>query len=184
MSKEEKRRKFNEAVLNTLYPPPPPPPPPQHKDEDLAINNLSENFDADVIPDDFGENSSSSDSDSGDGKLTRAQRKRLRKKKLKIDAFRRGPIVGPLLPSPDDNGGDGNGVLENGSPTVRRNAAEGYPTINDEPAEAPSCANKSKVKQRRIAKKLARKGLSEPSEEKGNQDQSVKSPNQEIGDRD
>ncbi|POO00685.1 hypothetical protein TorRG33x02_033160, partial [Trema orientale] len=60
MSRQDKRRKFNEAVLNMLYPPPSP----QHfdfgvvyyklvqpKEEDLeAVNNLSEGFDSGLVP--------------------------------------------------------------------------------------------------------------------------------------
>lgn len=86
---------------------------------------------------DFGEtisNSSSSDDhgdsgESGSQKLTRAQRKRLRKKKLRVDASRRGKIIGPLLPPPVD---DENCGFENESPGVRRNAAEEAASAIDE----------------------------------------------------
>ncbi|PON40314.1 hypothetical protein PanWU01x14_298010, partial [Parasponia andersonii] len=61
MSRQEKRRKFNEAVLNMLYPLPSRQ---QHfdlgvvyyklvqpKEEDLeAVNNLSEGFDPSLVP--------------------------------------------------------------------------------------------------------------------------------------
>ncbi|GMN34305.1 hypothetical protein TIFTF001_004616 [Ficus carica] len=159
----------------------------QAKDEELAENN---NYDgvsaADLAPglsnnaDDSEEGSSSSTSnDDGENKLTRAQRKRLRRKKLKTDASRRRKIIGPLSPpaDDDDNGSEGkNLALENGSPTVRRNAAEESPPRTDQPGEPPTCAkNRSRVKQRRLAKKLARKNLPAPSEENFDQDQSAKS---------
>ncbi|KAF4361727.1 hypothetical protein F8388_026417 [Cannabis sativa] len=69
--------------------------------------------------------SSSEDDDDGENeprKLTRAQRNRLREKNLKIDASRRGRIVGPLLPPTEVN-----------------------------------TLNKSKVKQRRMARCLSSK---------------------------
>ena len=99
--------------------------------------------------DDLGENSSNSSSstDDGDGgergshKLTRAQRKRLRKKKLKIDASRRGQIIGPLLPAPVD---DDNVGLEKESPTVRRNAAqEPASETSEKPGEILFCQTSS-----------------------------------------
>jgi hypothetical protein len=58
-------------------------------------------------------------------KLPRAQRKR---KKLKEDAFRRGNIAGPLLPSTSESEagdcGGGGGDVETEPPGVRRNAAK------------------------------------------------------------
>lgn len=118
----------------------------QAKDEELAVKN---NYDgvsaADLAPglsnnaDDSGEGSSSSNSsDDGANKLTRAQRKRLRRKKLKTDTSRRRKIIGPLLPpaDDDDNGSEAkNLALENGSPTVRRNAAEESPPRTDQPGK-------------------------------------------------
>ncbi|KAM5576838.1 hypothetical protein ABKV19_007598 [Rosa sericea] len=144
MRREEKRRKFNEAVLNTLYPPPSPPSPPP-KDEDVPLNILRQKFELDS-----GSSATSGDED-GTGesetqKLTRAQRKRLRKKKLKEDASRRKQIIGPLLPSTVGEG-------ENCTPDVRRNASE---EPSDQPPQ-PGCSNQeNKVKQRRKAKKLAK----------------------------
>ncbi|XP_050384755.1 uncharacterized protein LOC126801356 [Argentina anserina] len=143
MRREEKRSKFNEAVVNTLFPPPPPSPPP--KDEDVPFNVSRQDFGLEI-----GSSATSGDED-GDGEsetheLTRAQRKRLRKKKLKEDASRRKQIIGPLLPSTIDEGGSC-------SPDVRRNA---YEEPSDQPPQ-PDCGNqKNKVKQRRKAKKLAR----------------------------
>ena len=78
--------------------------------------------------------STSDDNDNDDGgesgtqKLTRAQRKRLRKKKLKEDASRRGKIIGPLLPSSNDDGDVG----------VRQNAAENVGAASDKSGEESS----------------------------------------------
>ncbi|XP_062073288.1 uncharacterized protein LOC133777611 [Humulus lupulus] len=166
MSRDEKRRKFHEAVLNMLYPLPPQ----QPKDENSAlVNNFSEGFDPDLVTDDFGEtssNASSSDDDddgeSGSQKLTRAQRKRLRKKNLKIDASRRGQIVGPLLPPPGPAANKENfGVENQSSPSVRRNASEEPASKTDEKPGSGEAGTliKSKVKQRRMAKKLAKESL-------------------------
>ncbi|XP_024028350.1 uncharacterized protein LOC21396204 isoform X3 [Morus notabilis] len=177
--RQEKRRKFNEAVINMLYPPPPP----QARAADLAVNNFDQDFDSDLVSDSFEESSSSTSGDDGESesrKLTRAQRKRLRRKKLKTDASRRGKIIGPLLPAPADD--DGNLALENGSPTVRQ-------ILSDEPVlssgEPPTCAkNQSKVKIRRLVKKLARKNSLAPREENFDQDQSVKSIDEKDGAKD
>ncbi|XP_004289356.1 PREDICTED: uncharacterized protein LOC101294803 [Fragaria vesca subsp. vesca] len=141
MRREEKRRKFNEAVLNTLFPPPSPSP----KDEDVPFNVSRQDIELET-----GSSATSGDEDDdSEGetqKLTRAQRKRMRKKKLKEDASRRKQIIGPLLPSKIGEG-------ENCTPDARRNASE---EPSDEPIQ-PGCSNqKNKVKQRRKAKKLAR----------------------------
>ncbi|KAE8008234.1 hypothetical protein FH972_004764 [Carpinus fangiana] len=88
-------------------------------------------------------------------KLTRAQRKRLRKKKLKEDASRRGNIIGPLLPS-EGEAGD----VETEPPDVRRNAAEKkFDATADNSGEETACANQNKLKQRRMAKRLAKERL-------------------------
>ncbi|PRQ48232.1 hypothetical protein RchiOBHm_Chr2g0108411 [Rosa chinensis] len=144
MRREEKRRKFNEAVLNTLYPPPSPPSPPL-KDEDVDLNILRQDFELES------ESSATSGDEDGNGeseiqKLTRAQRKRLRKKKLKEDASRRRQIIGPLLPLTVGEG-------ENCTPDVRRNASE---EPSDQPPQSGCSNQKNKVKQRRKAKKLAK----------------------------
>ncbi|ONI02733.1 hypothetical protein PRUPE_6G218900 [Prunus persica] len=156
MRREEKRRKFNEAVLNTLFPPPSPPSsPPVHspKDEDVPLSILLQDFEEDL-----GESGSATTSGDDDGngesepqRLTRAQRKRLRKKKLKEDASRRRELIGPLLPPTVDQG-------ENEAQGVRRNASEEPDAaIVEKPGdEPPACSNQNKVKQRRKAKKLAR----------------------------
>ncbi|KAL9689880.1 hypothetical protein QQ045_010271 [Rhodiola kirilowii] len=101
----------------------------------------------DEIPDVFDDDKSSSDG--GDGKLTRAQRKRLRKRKLKEESARRGKMVGPLLPATDE---------ENDHEGVRRNVSLN-PNLRietDESGGVESCSANSKVKQRRIARKLAK----------------------------
>uniref|UniRef100_A0A803PE97 Uncharacterized protein n=1 Tax=Cannabis sativa TaxID=3483 RepID=A0A803PE97_CANSA len=149
MSREEKRRKFHEAVLNMLYPLPISQQLP--KDDNSALLN---NFTEDDLGGTSSKASSSEDDDDGEnepGKLTRAQRKRLRKKNLKIDASRRGRIVGPLLPPTAVN--DENFGLENhSSPSVRPNASK----TDEKPGGEVNTLNKSKVKQRRMAKKLGR----------------------------
>ncbi|PQM37158.1 uncharacterized protein Pyn_15557 [Prunus yedoensis var. nudiflora] len=151
MRREEKRRKFNEAVLNTLFPPPSPPS--ITTNEDVPLSILLQDFEEDL-----GESGSATTSGDDDGsgesepqRLTRAQRKRLRKKKLKEDASRRGELIGPLLPPTVDRG-------ENEAQGVRRNASEEPDAaIVEKPGdEPPACSNQNKVKQRRKAKKLAR----------------------------
>jgi hypothetical protein len=72
-------------------------------------------------------------------KLPRAQRKR---KKLKEDAFRRGNIAGPLLPSTSESEagdcGGGGGDVETEPPGVRRNAAKkGVDATVDNSGEDP-----------------------------------------------
>ncbi|KAF3439077.1 hypothetical protein FNV43_RR17352 [Rhamnella rubrinervis] len=174
MSRQEKRRKFNDAVLNTLFPPPPQK---KHnhgmqpKDEDEPLGIQSEGFNADdLFPDDelgkIGSSTTSDDDDGGGGddtdcgtqKLTRAQRKRLRIKKLKEDASRRNKIIGPLLPPANHDEGDssvGGGARENDHPPcVRRNSAEEPPIGVTSSNSANHC---SKLKQRRMAKRVAKK---------------------------
>ncbi|XP_024932081.2 uncharacterized protein LOC107424921 isoform X2 [Ziziphus jujuba] len=187
MSSQEKRRKFNEAVVNMLFPPPPPPPHPQDGDEPLNI--LSEGFDAELFSgpkkyelglgeigssttsdeDDDGGGGGGGGNDSGSQKLTRAQRKRLRKKKLKEDASRRRKIIGPLLPPHNDK-------LENDPPTVRCYAAE---EAFDKPGEPSNLGPQNKLKQRRMAKKLARKSLKVSSEEDCHQYQNLSSADEQ-----
>ncbi|XP_030497269.2 uncharacterized protein LOC115712967 isoform X1 [Cannabis sativa] len=149
MSREEKRRKFHEAVLNMLYPLPISQQLP--KDDNSALLN---NFTEDDLGGTSSKASSSEDDDDGEnepGKLTRAQRKRLRKKNLKIDASRRGRIVGPLLP-PTAVNDENFGLEKHSSPSVRPNASK----TDEKPGGEVNTLNKSKVKQRRMAKKLGR----------------------------
>ncbi|KAK9285285.1 hypothetical protein L1049_024475 [Liquidambar formosana] len=162
MSREERRRKFHEAILKMLYPPPPP-----QENADESMNTSREAFNVESISDagDLERSSATSSTDDegecGPQKLSRAQRKRLRKKKLKEAASCRRKIIGPLLPSTIDDGsgsgGDGGSVLEYDPPSVRHNVAEEGDTAIDEPGgETPACSNQNKLKQRRKAKRLAR----------------------------
>ncbi|KAJ9170544.1 hypothetical protein P3X46_018644 [Hevea brasiliensis] len=154
MRREEKRRKFHEALLNTLYPPKPEP---QAEDEKEPLSTPGEDFDVNLIPDDYGLRQCSSstseddgESDCGQQKLTRAQRKRLRKKKLKEENSRRREIIGPLLPpSNNDSGGDGSGAVDEDTPGARENADDSH----------GNQSSGSKVKQRRMAKRLGRERL-------------------------
>lgn len=164
------------------------------------MNELREDFDVDLIPDDLEESGCSTSDDNGDGergpeKLTRAQRKRLRKKKLKEDASRRVKIIGPLLPSTGDGCGIGGGdaVLGKEPPAVRYSAADKEldvtvdqsgeepntcprrheqphkPSQKDTPGEKGECANQKKLKQRRMAKRVAKERLKSSNVEKCNQ---------------
>ncbi|KAF5463621.1 hypothetical protein F2P56_013779 [Juglans regia] len=171
MRREVKRRRFNEAVVNMLFPQPLSPPQLQPNEEEKEpVNVLREDFDADLIP----ETGYSTSDDNGDGEpvrpqqLTRAQRKRLRKKKLKEDACRRGKIIGPLLPSTSDDvgdpgGGDGD-VVEKEPPAVRHSAAENkLDATTNKSGEKAAGVNQKKLKQRRMAKRLAKEGLKSSS---------------------
>ncbi|TXG59948.1 hypothetical protein EZV62_014521 [Acer yangbiense] len=172
MGREEKRRKFREAAVN---------------EEEKPIDTLSEDFQVELInPDDYIRSSNSSGDDDEDDnvdgsecepqKLTRAQRKRLRKKKLKEDASRRSKIIGPLLPTPN-NDDDGGG--ENVSPSVRQNADEECAVTSDMPREIIGCSDQKKLKNRRKAKKLTRDRLKcSSSKENCSEDQKLKSPNE------
>ncbi|XVF59239.1 hypothetical protein PTKIN_Ptkin07bG0260100 [Pterospermum kingtungense] len=130
------------------------------------------------VADDFeeGKSSSSRTDVEDDGsqaetqKLSRAQRKRLRKKKLKEDAFRRGKMIGPLLPVSEDDG-VGLGLLQSEHQGVRQNAAHEQVASSDRPGdERGGCSINKKVKQRRIAKRLAREGLKSAETENSDQD--------------
>ncbi|XP_009607431.1 uncharacterized protein [Nicotiana tomentosiformis] len=109
MKKGEKRQKFHEGLLRMLYPPPPSPPPQEENDE-KPLHILGQGINLDQIPDEVEDDRGSSSSgdqasDHGpDEKLTRAQRKRLRRKKLKEAASRRQNIIGPLLPTAENDG--------------------------------------------------------------------------------
>ncbi|XP_030455867.2 uncharacterized protein LOC115676962 [Syzygium oleosum] len=185
MRREEKKRKFHEAVLNMLYPPPPSPPSPPHAEGgDGAQGAASGGLRGDRFPDEAGDDvggSRASDVDPdgdgggcGDQKLTRAQRKRIRRKKLREETARRRKIVGPLLP-PGGGGGcsaeeDGPGdVEEEGAPGVRRNAELGSDDVPREREEAAAFINQKRLKQRRAAKRLARDRLILPEQQNSNQ---------------
>ncbi|XP_057981905.1 uncharacterized protein LOC131167106 [Malania oleifera] len=153
MHREERRRKFHNAILGMLYPPPPSFP--NQEDENDPVGILREGSDLDGInPDDVGEGSPSpSEEEEGDAdtagpkKLTRAQRKRLRKQKLKEEASRRRKIIGPLLLSTSQDD-----AFQHGPPGVRRNAAEEPRTSAIDNSEN----TQNKLKHRRMAKRLAK----------------------------
>ncbi|XAR51384.1 hypothetical protein NMG60_11005997 [Bertholletia excelsa] len=168
MQREEKQRKFHEALLNMLYPSPSSPPSEQDGEEEETPNALPDSSSLDpIVIDELGEcrSSSSSSDDGGEGgpqKLTRAQRKRLRKKKLKESGSSRRKIIGPLLPAAADNDchDDPGKELQD----VRQNAAEKSDSPNtkadhskpEDSAGCTNCTNKNKLRNRRMAKKRAR----------------------------
>ncbi|KAJ0040667.1 hypothetical protein Pint_27866 [Pistacia integerrima] len=189
MRREEKRRKFHEAVLNTLYPPPSPP---QAVDEEEKPGHPLEDFDVELINlDDFVRTGSSSDGgddvddNNGEGgecepqKLSRAQRKRLHKKKLKEDASRRSKIIGPLLPTTnkeDENDNDGRDEIQ--QPGVRQNVHEECEVTKDKFGGAVGCSKQKKLKNRRLAKRVAKEQLKLSSgSEKVDEGQSFESSN-------
>ncbi|XP_059624024.1 uncharacterized protein LOC132267007 isoform X1 [Cornus florida] len=186
MQREERRRKFHESLINMLHPPPPSPPS-QQEDEEEALNKLRESLNADHLSDDELEETSSSspssDEDESDAqKLTRAQRKRLRRKKLKRAASRRQEIIGPLLPTASDyiNCGGENNHVKNEPPDVRRNAAEESETVSDNGGKTTACTNQNKLKQRRMAKRLARERSKKSSNTKNyDQDHQPSSGNED-----
>ncbi|XP_039032026.1 uncharacterized protein LOC120166942 [Hibiscus syriacus] len=165
MPREEKRKRFHEAVLKTLYPPPSPPESEEEEEKKQVIaSDRPLNFGLEN-PDDFeaSKGSSPKTGDEDDGcqpethKLSRAQRKRLRRKKLKEDACRRGKIIGPLLPSRQYDGVDS---LQGEPEGVRQNARDEQVASSDKPADQQGdCSSKNKLKHRRIAKRLAKDGL-------------------------
>ncbi|XP_027362285.1 uncharacterized protein LOC113869935 [Abrus precatorius] len=137
MKPDERKRRFNEAIVSMLYPSPP-----QHEQESEPVEALMEGCGSDVnilgtIVDDY-DNASSNSNEEDDceaKKGSRAQRKRIRKKKLKEEAIRRGKLIGPLLPLTHQ-------VAED-APAVRSNASE-------------EGVKSMKVKQRRMAKRMAK----------------------------
>ncbi|CAK7339738.1 unnamed protein product [Dovyalis caffra] len=191
MRSEEKRRKFHEALLNTLYPQPQ-----AEEDGKRPASTADEGFDVSLIPDDYGlQQSSSSASEEDNGgeggleletlKLTRAQRKRLRRRKLKEDISRRGKTIGPLPLSSNDEKGDSSSAVKERTPDVRQNADEDYSQFSAAASNNPEGgANKSKLKQRRMAKRLARERLKSSIVETGVQGQTLKSPTKETCDQD
>ncbi|MED6204966.1 hypothetical protein PIB30_013463 [Stylosanthes scabra] len=154
MKAEERKRRFNEAIVNILYPsspePEPEPSPPPIQQDPQPLDAFTQRS----LPQVFSgtQNLESSDAStsgdeehaSGTVKLTRAQRKKIRKKKLKEDAIRRGNLIGPLLPHTHQ--------VPHDAPPVRSNAST-EPGVDDG-AAAPATSNKTK--KRRMAKKLAK----------------------------
>ncbi|KAE9613082.1 hypothetical protein Lalb_Chr05g0213781 [Lupinus albus] len=143
MKHDERKRKFNEAIVNMLYPSPPPSPPQLELEPFIKASSTS-----DVISGTLDDNENASTSGEEEQsceteKLTRAQRKKIRKKKLKEEAIRRGKLIGPMLPPATT--GD---LVAECAPPVRLNASE----KGDETATASS----NKMKRRRLAKRLAK----------------------------
>ncbi|OMP01810.1 hypothetical protein COLO4_11595 [Corchorus olitorius] len=172
MRREEKRKRFHEAVIKTLYPTPSPPESEEEEEKKpVILSERAVNFDLDENPEDFGERSPAKSDDEDDGaqdetlKLSRAQRKRLRKKKLKEDAFRRGKkMIGPSKPLSEAEH-DEVGTLQIDPQGVRENAANEQNASCEKPG-----SSKRKLKQRRIAKRLAKEGLKSTETEKSDQD--------------
>ncbi|XP_054809751.1 uncharacterized protein LOC129311446 isoform X2 [Prosopis cineraria] len=171
MNREERKRKFNEAIVNTLFPPPPQyESPPFHPEEQESnpVQASIQGSGSDAIPDALdGYESASASGDevqeSESQKLTRAQRKKIRKKKLKEEAIRRGKLIGPLLPT--------NGDLDahegaNHPPGVRSNASESQEYCG---ADEPGPPTSKKVNQRRKAKRMAKGKQNSSNSENPNQ---------------
>ncbi|XP_034690028.1 uncharacterized protein LOC117917761 isoform X1 [Vitis riparia] len=142
----------------------------QQEDGDKLLDISPKGLD-DVDPepdaDDLKENSSSAsdeDDECAPQKLTRAQRKRLRQKKLKETASYRRKIIGPQLPSP--SGGD----LEDKPPKIPHSAADELVDAMGKPGNTPTRRNQTKLKQRRMAKKLAREREKSSNMENCNED--------------
>lgn len=140
MQRKEKRRKLHEALLNMLYPSPPP----------NQLPPETRNVKIESEEDTSSSSSSDEQGESGSQKLTRAQRKRLRKKKFNEASSLRRKFIGPLLPSTSCD------ALQTEPQVVRHNAAQQPRTRTHKPGDPASCSTQNKVKQRRMAKKLAR----------------------------
>ncbi|XP_028774271.1 pre-mRNA-splicing ATP-dependent RNA helicase prp28 [Neltuma alba] len=151
MNREERKRRFNEAIVEMLFPPPPKDESPASPPEEEAnpVQASIEGFGSDALPDtlDVYENASTSteeEQESDSPKLTRAQRKKIRKRKLKEEALRRGKLIGPLLPT--DQHADH-------PPAVRSNASESQENCGP---DKPGPQTSKKVNQRRKAKRMAK----------------------------
>ncbi|KAJ6288220.1 hypothetical protein OIU76_024249 [Salix suchowensis] len=191
MRHEKKRRQLHEALLNTLYPQ-------LHETEDGKgpVSTANDGFDVSVIPDDYGlrqgGSSTSEEDNDGEGrsefetpKLSRAQRKRLRRNKLKDDISRRGKIIGPLPLSINNADGNCSSAVKERPPAARQNDDEDDRHSSAAARNNPGGgASQRKVKQRRMAKRLAREKLKPSMVETGVQDQTVKSPTHETCDQD
>ncbi|KAK9004328.1 hypothetical protein V6N11_002130 [Hibiscus sabdariffa] len=164
MRREEKRKRFHEALLKTLYPSPSQPESEEEEEKKQVIT--SERALNVGLQNSESKSSSPKTDDEDEGrqaepetqKLSRSQRKRLRKRKLKEDASRRGNIIGPLLPSSRFDGAGG--PLQVEPQGVRQNARQEQAASRDKPDdEQANCSSKKKLKQRRIAKRMAKEGL-------------------------
>ncbi|XP_019444951.1 PREDICTED: uncharacterized protein LOC109348832 isoform X1 [Lupinus angustifolius] len=167
MKQDERKRKFNEAVVNMLYPSPPPSPP------QLELEPFIKGSTSDIISGTLDDNDNASTSGEEEQsceteKLTRAQRKKIRKKKLKEEAIHRGRLIGPMLPLPHATTRD---QVAERAPPVRSNASEKDIGLGDETASASS----NKMKRRRLAKRLAKQKQIASTPENCNQSSSVSS---------
>ncbi|KAJ8627654.1 hypothetical protein MRB53_020961 [Persea americana] len=106
MKTGEKQQKFHEAFMKIFFPPQPIQQTPQQQVEDEPVVFVREGSDANSGSDydNVEERNALADaSDCMSDKLTRSQRKRIRRRKLKEAASRRRKIIGPLLPSTDED---------------------------------------------------------------------------------
>ncbi|CAK8539619.1 unnamed protein product [Lathyrus sativus] len=158
MKRDERKRRFNEAIVNTLYPPSP-----QHEQDSEPVKDLIEleSYD-DVISGtlDDCENASTSGEEGGRGyeteKLTRAQRKRIRKKKMKEESILRGKLIGPLMPPSQTTQ-----ARDDNPPPVRSNASQ--------KGDETTRANAKGMKQRRMVKRVVRETRDASALDKCNQ---------------
>ncbi|XP_068467228.1 uncharacterized protein [Phaseolus vulgaris] len=179
MNPDDRKRRFNEAIVNMLYPSSP-----QRERELEPAEPLIDDSASDAISgnlDDGYDNSSTSvneECDSDAEKLSRAQRKKIRKKKLKEEAVHRGNLIGPLLPLTSTH-------VARDAPPVRSNAIllsmSCYVTdrvmyvVSDFYAahlglgDEADCGKSVKLKQRRMAKRLAKQKGNASSAENTNQ---------------
>ncbi|ESW28693.1 hypothetical protein PHAVU_002G009800 [Phaseolus vulgaris] len=147
MNPDDRKRRFNEAIVNMLYPSSP-----QRERELEPAEPLIDDSASDAISgnlDDGYDNSSTSvneECDSDAEKLSRAQRKKIRKKKLKEEAVHRGNLIGPLLP-------------------LTSTHVAPHLGLGDE----ADCGKSVKLKQRRMAKRLAKQKGNASSAENTNQ---------------
>ncbi|KAJ6367321.1 hypothetical protein OIU77_003639 [Salix suchowensis] len=160
----------------------------KQKMEKAHVSTANDGFDVSVIPDDYGlrqgGSSTSEEDNDGEGrsefetlKLSRAQRKRVRRNKLKDDISRRGKIIGPLPLSINNVDGNCSSAIKERPPAVRQNDDEDDRHSSAAARNNPGGgASQSKVKQRRMAKRLAREKLKPSMVETGVQDQTVNSP--------
>ncbi|GAU26144.1 hypothetical protein TSUD_226070 [Trifolium subterraneum] len=159
---DERKRRFNEAIINTLYPPPPQDLEPV-VEEDLIEELGSYSHVITGTLDDC-ENASTSGEEqeeySETERLTRAQRKRIRKKKMKEEAIVRGKLIGPLMP-PIQTMQRGDHDDHDDPPPVRSNASE--------EGDETTCAKSKKMKQRRMTKRVAKEKRDASALEKCNQ---------------
>ncbi|KAH1267263.1 hypothetical protein GmHk_01G002528 [Glycine max] len=163
MNPDGRKRRFNEAIVNMLYPSPDSPPQPQREQELEPVEAafIDDGSGSDIISDnldDCDNNASTSGNEEHDDsetteKLTRVQRKKIRKKKLNEEAIHRGKLIGPLLPPP-----------------MLQLLCHAQLCLGDDVA---ACAKSVKVKQRRMAKRLAKEKQNATTSENANQSSTV-----------